>query len=94
MGCRILAAEAADIAGHIGDLRGSLLLVDCGAQAVEQSLPALPATNVPKGCVLALYSVGKGTAPTEWAVGRGVCDVFLRTESVDRIMDRVRRCPG
>jgi hypothetical protein len=94
MDCRILAAEAADIAGHIGDLRGSLLLIDCGAQAVEQSLQALPATNAPKGCVLALYNVRKGSAPAQWAADRGICDVFPRSECVDRIMDGVRRCLG
>jgi hypothetical protein len=56
MDCRFLTAEATDMAGHIGDLRGSLLLINCGAQAVEQSLQALPATNAPKGRFSESYS--------------------------------------
>lgn len=92
MDCRILAAEAGDMAGLIGDLRGSLLLVDCGAQAAEQSLQALPVMAAPKGYILALYNVKQDSAHARWAADRGICDVFLRSESVDRIMDGVRRC--
>jgi hypothetical protein len=91
---KILAAEAADIAGHIGDLRGSLLLIDCGAQAVERSLQALPVMAAPKGCILALYNVRQDSAHAQWAADRGICDVFLRSESVDRILDGVSRCLG
>jgi len=94
MDCRILAAEAADIARHIGDLRGSLLLIDCGAQAVERSLQALPALAAPKDCILALYNVRQDSAHAQWAADRGICDVFLRSENVDRILDGVRRCLG
>jgi len=85
--CRIIAAEAGDLAGHIGDLRCAFLLIDCGTQA-------LPAMAAPKDCILALYNVRKDSAHTRWAADRGICDVFLRSESVDRILDGVRRCLG
>jgi hypothetical protein len=90
-GCRVLAAEAADIAGHIGDLRGSLLLIDCGARAVERSLPTLPAINVPTGCILALCIVRQDSAHAQRAPAGASARVSSK-ESVDRIMDGVRRC--
>lgn len=90
--CRILATEAGALAGHIGGLRFALLLIDCGTQAVERCLQDLPAMVAPEGCILALYNVRQDSAHARWAADRGICDVFLRTESIDKIMDGVRRC--
>jgi hypothetical protein len=94
MDCRILAADAGDTAGQFGDLRRALLLIDCATEAAEQSLQALPAMAAPKECILALFNVRKDSAHMRWAGDRGICDVFLRSESVDRILDGVRRCLG
>jgi len=94
MDCRILAAKDEDMDVHIGDLRQALILIDCGTQAVEQSLQALSAKTVPQDCILALYNVRQGSANAHWAADRDQCDVFLRSESVDRILDGVGRCLG
>jgi len=94
MDCRILNAEAGDMAGQIGDLRRAMLLIDCGAQMAEQSLKVLPAKAAPKDCIMALYNVSQDSAQKGWEAYRGICDMFIRSGSVDKILDWVRRCLG